>query len=101
MNAMTSGNTIRAHVMQFEEAPLFPHADGSAADPKKANARLCEWEIDLADNSRGVKRTYLDDITGEFPRLDERRAGLEYRHGYYAASTGREGSMGFNALVHH
>ena len=101
MNAMTLGNTIRAHVMQFEEAPLFPHADGSAPDPKKANARLCEWEIDLADNARTVKRTYLDDITGEFPRLDERRAGLEYRHGYYAASTGRGGSMGFNALVHH
>ncbi len=100
MNAYTDGTTLRAHVMQFEEAPLFPHVDGSKPDRDKANARLCAWEIDLAANSNGIKRTYLDDITGEFPRLDERRTGLEYRHGYYAASTIKNGGAGFNALVH-
>ena len=36
MNAYTDGNRIVAHVMQFEEAPLFPHADGSRPDPGKA-----------------------------------------------------------------
>lgn len=101
LNAYTDGNRIIAHVMQFEEAPLFPHLDGSSADPDKANARLCEWEIDLGDNSNSVKRTYLDDITGEFPRLDERFAGLSYRHGYYAASTTRDGGLGFDAIAHH
>jgi len=100
MNAYTSGEQIRAHVMQFEEAPLFPHIDGSKPDRDKANARLCEWEIDLRANSNGIKRTYIDDITGEFPRLDERLTGLEYRHGYYAASTKKNGGEGFNALVH-
>ena len=70
LNAYTDGNRIIAHVMQFEEAPLFPHLDGSSPDPEKANARLCEWVFDLGDNSNSVKRTYLDDITGEFPRLD-------------------------------
>ena len=101
MNAYTDGTKIHAHVMQFEEAPLFPHLDGSAPDPKKANARLAEWTIDLASNSNGIKRTYLDDITGEFPRLDERRSGLSYQHGYYAASTNNDGGDGFNALMHH
>ncbi|MEZ5559032.1 MAG: carotenoid oxygenase family protein [Pseudomonadales bacterium] len=101
MNAYTDGNRVVCHVMQFEEAPLFPHADGSAPDPEKANARLCEWVIDLGDNSRGVQRRYLDDITGEFPRLDERFAGLGYRHGYYGASTIRNGGQGFNAIAHH
>ncbi|MEM8767835.1 MAG: carotenoid oxygenase family protein [Pseudomonadota bacterium] len=101
MNAYTDGNRIVAHVMQFEEAPLFPHLDGSKPDPKKANARLCEWEFDLGDNSNQVKRTYLDDITGEFPRLDERFAGNGYRHGYYAASTSHDGGGGFDAVVHH
>jgi len=101
MNAFTDGNRITAHVMQFEEAPLFPRADGGRADPQKANARLCEWVLDLGDNSNSVQRRYLDDITGEFPRLDERFAGLDYRHGYYAASTTRDGGIGFNAIAHH
>ena len=35
MNAYTEGNRIIAHVMQFEEVPLFPHADGSPPDPGK------------------------------------------------------------------
>jgi len=101
MNAYTRGNKIIAHVMQFEEAPLFPHADGSRADPAKANARLCEWVFDLADNSNSVQRRYLDDITGEFPRLDERFAGNDYHHGWYAASTKLDGGLGFDAIAHH
>jgi carotenoid cleavage dioxygenase len=101
MNAYSDGDVIVAHVMQFEEAPLFPHADGSRPDPEKANARLCEWRIDLGDNARGVERRYLDDITGEFPRLDERFAGLEYRFGYYGAATSRNGGLGFDAVVRH
>ena len=101
MNAYTDGNRIVAHVMQFEEAPLFPKLDGSKPDPKKANARLCEWVLDLGDNSNSVQRRYLDDITGEFPRLDERFAGNGYRHGYYGASTSGDGGVGFNAVAHH
>ena len=101
MNAWTDGDRIVAHVMQFEEAPLFPKADGSPVDPAKANARLCEWVIDLADNSNGIQRRYLDDITGEFPRFDERFAGHAYRHGYYGAAIGTEPGSGFNAIAHH
>ncbi len=101
MNAYDDGDKIVAHVMQFEEAPLFPKADGSATDPKKANARLCEWVIDPGANSNEIQTRYLDDITGEFPRLDERRAGKRYRHGYYAAASSRDGGLGFDAIVHH
>lgn len=101
MNAYTDGNRIVAHVMQFEEAPLFPHADGSRPDPGKANARLTEWEFDLTANTSTVKQRRLDDITGEFPRLDERFAGNAYRHGYYAASSTNDGGLGFDALAHH
>ena len=101
MNAYTEGDRIVAHVMQFEEAPLFPKVDGSPSDPEKANARLCEWVIDLADNSNGIQRRYLDDITGEFPRLDERFAGNGYRHGYYAAAVDRAPGMGFDGIAHH
>lgn len=101
MNAWTEGERIVAQVMQFEEAPLFPKADGSPTDPKKANARLCEWALDLGSDTNEIKSRYLDDITGEFPRLDERFAGLGYRHGYYAGSMSGNGGAGFDAIVHH
>lgn len=101
LNAYAKDGKIIAHMLQFEEAPLFPHADGSRADPDKANARLCEWEIDMSAGAGGIKRRYLDDITGEFPRFDERFAGLEHTQGYYAASSVRDGGFGFDSVVHH
>jgi carotenoid cleavage dioxygenase len=101
MNAYTDGNRIVAHVMEFGQAPLFPRVDGAKPDPDEANARLTEWVIDLADNSNGLRRTRLDDMTGEFPRLDERHTGRAYRHGWYAGSTQRDDGGGFGAVVHH
>jgi carotenoid cleavage dioxygenase-like enzyme len=86
MNAWEEGDRIVADVMQFEEAPLFNHPDGSPTDPKKSRARLCRWTFDLASNTDRFTQTYLDDITGEFPRIDDRRAGLANRHGWYACA---------------
>ena len=99
MNAYTDGDRIVAHVMQFEEVPLFPRVDGTpTASP---SAHLCEWTIDLGDNSNGVRRRQLDDASGEFPRLDERFAGGGYRHGYYAGSIEGATDLGFDAIIHH
>jgi carotenoid cleavage dioxygenase-like enzyme len=86
MNAWEDGHRIIADVMQFEEAPLFPHPDGSPTDPKKSRARLCRWSFDLAGNTDRFTQTYLDELTGEFPRIDDRRAGLPSRHGWYACA---------------
>jgi carotenoid cleavage dioxygenase-like enzyme len=86
MNAWEDGNRIIADVMQFEEAPLFPHPDGSPTDPKKSRARLCRWTFDLAGNTDRFTQTYLDELTGEFPRIDDRRAGLKSHHGWYACA---------------
>jgi carotenoid cleavage dioxygenase-like enzyme len=86
MNAWEDSGRIIADVMQFEEAPLFPHPDGRPTDPKKSRARLCRWEFDLAGNSDRFSQTYLDDLTGEFPRIDDRRAGLKSGHGWYACA---------------
>jgi carotenoid cleavage dioxygenase len=86
MNAWEDGNRIVADVMQFEEAPLFPHPDGRPTDPQKSRARLCRWSFDLAGNTDRFTQTYLDDLTGEFPRIDDRRAGLPSRHGWYACA---------------
>jgi carotenoid cleavage dioxygenase-like enzyme len=86
MNAWEDGNRIVADVMQFEEAPLFPHPDGRLTDPEKSRARLCRWSFDLAGQTDRFTQTYLDDLTGEFPRIDDRRAGLVTQHGWYACA---------------
>ena len=86
MNAWEEADRIIADVMQFEEAPLFTHPDGSPTDPKKSRARLCRWTFDLAGNTDRFAQTYLDDITGEFPRIDDRHAGLASSHGWYACA---------------
>jgi carotenoid cleavage dioxygenase-like enzyme len=86
MNAWEDGTAIIADVMQFEEAPLFNHPSGLPTDPKKSRARLCRWTFDLAGNTDRFTQTYLDDVTGEFPRIDDRRAGRASAHGWYACA---------------
>ena len=36
---------------------------------------------------------FIDDMQGEFPRLDERRAGVAYRHGYFASNSKGDGKV--------
>jgi carotenoid cleavage dioxygenase len=98
MNAWEEGDTLYADVMQYEQAPLFPNADGSPGKP--CSAYLVRWEIDLSGRTDAVRQTRIDDLAGEFPRLDERRAGLPYRHGYFAADTGDTAKVMFNAIAH-
>jgi carotenoid cleavage dioxygenase len=100
MNMWEAGETIVADVMQYEAAPLFPNPDGTPGDPDKAKARLCRWTFDLAGNSNTIKREYLDDIPGEFPRFDERFAGLPYRHGYYAARHANKPDVRYDSIAH-
>ena len=101
MNAWEDGNRIVADVMQFDEAPLFPHPDGRPTDPQKSRARLCRWTFDLAGQTDRFTQTYLDDLTGEFPRIDDRRAGLANRHGWYAcANPAGPETEGFSGIAH-
>jgi carotenoid cleavage dioxygenase-like enzyme len=98
MNMWEDGDKIYVDVMQYETAPLFPNADGSAG--KQAGARLSRWTFDLAANTNTIKREYIDDMPGEFPRLDERRAGLSYRHGYFAANARFGTDVKFDSIAH-
>ena len=43
---------------------------------------LWQWTIDTASGT--VKEEQLDDRTGDFPRIDDRRVGLPARYGYVA-----------------
>ena len=99
MNAWEDGDRIYADVMEYPVAPLFPTLDGSA--PKNAFARMTRWTFDLAGNSDTVKREQIDDLAGEFPRFDERYAGLGYRHGWFAgiSRSGQE-NVRFDTISH-
>src|SRR5262249_18328430 len=98
MNAWDEGDKIHCDVMEYPVAPLFPAADGSPT--RNSAARLVRWTFDLASNSNVIRRTALDDMQGESPRLDERRTGLSYRHGYFAANTRDDGKIQFDAISH-
>jgi carotenoid cleavage dioxygenase-like enzyme len=100
MNAYEDGDKIVGDVMQYDAAPLFPDPDGRPGDPAKAIARLTRWTFDLTANTNSFKREQVDDLVGEFPRLDERRAGLDYRHGFFAGSSDPNPVDSFDTLAH-
>lgn len=98
MNMWEEGRKIFVDVMEYPRAPLFPNADGTRGFDVAAT--LKRWTFDLDSNSNQVRREALDDTAGEFPRFDERFAGLGYRHGYFAGQSHDEFDAGFNAVVH-
>ena len=100
MNAYEDGDKIVGDVMQYDAAPLFPDPNGRPGDPDKAIAHLTRWTFDPSSNTNGFKREQIDDLAGEFPRFDERFAGLDYRHGYFAASSDRKALDAFDMLTH-
>ena len=100
MNSYTTDDVITCDVCEFEQAPLFPLLDGTPGDPDKAVPRLTRWTFDLAGNTDEFKSERLDEIACEFPRLDERHAGLPYRYGYVACAARPESKVGgFNGIA--
>lgn len=63
-------------------------------------ANLTRWTFDLTANTNGFKREQIDELAAEFPRFDERLAGLDYRDGYFAASGDRKALDTFDTLAH-
>lgn len=99
MNAHSNGDVVTCDVCEFEEAPLFPAPDGTPGNPDKAVPRLTRWTLDLSANTDSYKWERLDDLPCEFPRLDERQTGLDYRYGYFACDTDpAEKVGGFNGI---
>lgn len=101
MNAHTDGDIVTCDVCEFEQAPLFPLPDGTPGDPDKAIPRLTRWTFDLSRNTDDYQWERLDEVACEFPRLDERFAGRQYRHGFLACDNNPEFSIGgFNGIAH-
>lgn len=76
LNAYERGTDIVMHVSR--SASLM---DGGLDDLGN-QAVLWQWTIDTA--SGNVKEEQVDDRPSDFPRVDDRRVGLEARYGYLA-----------------
>ena len=94
------GLRIVADVMRYDQPPLFPFPDGRPTDPLRSVARLCRWTFDLGSASDRFTQKPLEDLAGEFPRIDERRAGLPNRHGWYACQREAVHGAGNEGLAH-
>ncbi len=96
MNAHSEEDRVIAEMAQYERLPIGGAGSGAEFVP----AQLVRWTLDLASGT--LKQEALDERMLEFPRLDERRAGLSYRYGY-AAGAGRGESglplLGTNAVL--
>ena len=102
LNAWSEGDAVVADVMKYEVAPLFTDPQGRPVASGANPARLVRWTFDLAGNSDDVREEMLDDQSAEFPRLDDRRAGLRNRYGFAAgqsAVTGVDGDESFDTLL--
>jgi len=98
LNSWEEGGKLYCDVMRYDMAPLFPWADGRPGD--KSAARLVRWTFDLDGASDAIKETPLDDLDGEFPRVDPRVETLKHRHGWYAADPTASGTIKQCAIAH-
>jgi carotenoid cleavage dioxygenase len=97
MNAWDDGERVVTEVCRYARLPLFEGDDTQGLED--LSAKLTRWTLDLAGGS--AKEEQLDDVPVEFPRLDERYAGLAYRHGWAGGILPTdETPRSFNAVFH-
>jgi carotenoid cleavage dioxygenase-like enzyme len=86
MNAYTEGDAIVLDVARYNALRFMdPNAARDPAIGDDDAARLHRWRIDLRPGG-SIASTPLDDMSGEFPRVDERRVGRKHRFGYQAVT---------------
>jgi len=98
LNSWEEGGQVFCDVMRYNVAPLFPKADGSPGD--RAAARLVRWTFDLNGTSDAIREEPLDDLEGEFPRVDPRVETLKHRHAWYGVDVTGHSTVGLDAIAH-
>jgi len=100
MNAHEVGSRVVVDAVKYPRVALFPSARPGEEEPGPAPGLLTRWSFDLATGA--FREEPLDDVQIEFPRLDERRAGLGYRHGYAVGTLPRgDATLPFNSILHY
>ena len=74
------GRRLVLHVIRYDSLGDGAHVTGHGS--------LCRWTIDLVAGT--VREELLDDRLAEFPRIDDRLAGLDARYGYAVTGNGTE-----------
>ncbi|MFE2996801.1 carotenoid oxygenase family protein [Nocardia sp. NPDC059246] len=85
LNAHEEDGRIVLHAMRYRS---MWRSDSRDFDE---GATLWRWTIDLATGA--VREDQLDDRIAEFPRIDDRLAGLNARHGHVSVSDGGVGAL--------
>lgn len=94
MKTHEEGGRLHIDLCQ-QETPAFPTPDGTPAPEAALRQFLTRWTLDPhADAPMQVRR--LSEVVCEYPRIDDRRTGLPYRHGFVAAL----GGPGTRDLLH-
>lgn len=114
MNAVTRGSKLGLDLCVARRAP-FPDAAGGMFTREETGQYLTRWTCDLAAAERAggdpvqfTEERLWDEYTVDFPVVDPRFLGSEYRHGYMTARNGSkpvnpEVAKGifFNSLAHY
>ncbi len=85
MNAFQEGTRIHFDTPEAKNNmfPFFPDVHGEPFNGMEAMSYLTRWTVDMASNGDAFDSiTRLTDTAAEFPRIDNRRAGLPYRYGW-------------------
>jgi carotenoid cleavage dioxygenase-like enzyme len=85
MNAFQDGSKIHFDTPEAKNNmfPFFPDVHGEPFNGMEAMSYLTRWTVDMASNGDEFDSvTRLTDTAAEFPRIDDRRAGLPYRYGW-------------------
>lgn len=87
MNAWENNGAILIDLIEYKEPPLFTNPDGSPLNPSSnTEGFLSRWVINLKEGEAAVNKSILSELSGEFPRIDERRSGIKYNHGWYCCN---------------
>jgi len=112
LNAFQEGTRIHFDTPEAKNNmfPFFPDVHGAPFNGQEAMSYLTRWTVDLASSSEEFKSIErLTESAAEFPRIDDRFAGLRHRHGWLLEMDprrpvelrgGSAGGLLMNCLLH-
>jgi carotenoid cleavage dioxygenase len=83
----TDDGRIVADMVKYDVPPGYRMPDGSPARGRQHGARLVRWTLDLNGSADSYTEEALSDAQLEFPRIDDRFALRQHRHGWFVSGS--------------